>query len=133
MLRIVSNFPYMAIPLIVYVGCGWFGPIEADVWHVPTMSGDVIYLRVADFILATAYVCLLIEIAKATRTGAAAPVDHTLSLIVFVAALICLLLVPHFGSRTWLHLTGLTLIDVIIGPVVSIVSARRDFGIGSIG
>ncbi len=119
--------------MIAYVVMGWFSPIEADIWHVPTMSGDVIYLRCADIILALGFVCLMIETAKATRTGVTAPIDHGLSLIVFIAGLVMLLLVPHFGSRTWLLLVLLAFSDVVMGPVVSIVSARRDFGIGNIG
>ncbi len=72
---------------------------------------------------------LYIEIFKATRTGQASIIDHVLSLIVFVVALVEFVIAPRFGHPAFLVILLMTLIDVIAGFTVTISSARRDFGL----
>ena len=49
---------------------------------------------------------------------------------IFVLSLIAFLLVRNFASSVFFLLILMMLLDVIAGFMVTIVSARRDFGVG---
>ena len=49
--------------------------------------------------------------------------------MVFILCLIEFLLAPNFATSTFFILMSMTLLDVLAGVVVTIVSARRDFGV----
>ena len=70
---------------------------------------------------------LYIEIFKATRTGQVSIIDHVLSLLVFVVALVQFIIAPRFAHPAFLALMVMMLIDVIAGFTVTISGARRDF------
>ena len=53
-------------------------------------------------------------------------------MILFIVCLIQFLLLPNFATSTFFILMSMTLLDVLAGVVVTIVSARRDFGVGDI-
>jgi hypothetical protein len=74
---------------------------------------------------------LYLEIFKSTGTGMASVIDHTLSMLVFIAFLVEFLVVGACGTSAFFALTLMSLLDVIAGFTVSIVAARRDFAIGS--
>jgi hypothetical protein len=67
---------------------------------------------------------------KASRSRRAG-VDHALSMVLFVVALLEFLLVPACGTSVFLIITALALIDVIAGFTVSLSTARRDIAINS--
>ena len=93
-------------------------------------SGAAWGFNLGDVIVAIGLVLLFLEILKATRTSAAAALDHALSVLVCVAALLGFLLVPALGTSDFLLLFLMTLIDVIAGFTVSLMGARRDIGYG---
>lgn len=68
---------------------------------------------------------LFLEIIKASRSRRAG-VDHALSMVLFVVALLEFLLVPACCTSGFLIITALALIDVIAGFAVSLSTARRD-------
>ena len=72
-------------------------------------------------------ILLYFEIFKATRTGSATIIDHALSLLVFIVALVEFLIVPAFAHPAFLALLLMMLIDVVAGFTVTISGARRDF------
>ena len=73
---------------------------------------------------------LFIEILKAARTRNDAIVNHSLSMLLLLVCVIAFLVVPGFGTSVFFLLVVMCLLDVIAGPIVSIVAARRDFGVG---
>ena len=83
----------------------------------------------ADVLLAIAFVCLYVEIFKATRTSRAVILDHGLSIAVFVMFLVEFLLMPEAGTSLFFHLMMVAMIDVIAGLTVTLTGARRDFNI----
>ncbi len=93
-------------------------------------SGAVWGFNLGDVIVAVGLVLLFLEILKATRTSASAALDHALSMLVCVAALLGFLLVPALGTSDFLLLFLMTVIDVIAGFTVSLMGARRDIGYG---
>ena len=50
-------------------------------------------------------------------------------MILFIVCLIQFLLLPNFATSTFFILMSMALLDVLAGVVVTIVSARRDFGV----
>ena len=92
-------------------------------------SGAKLTLTAGWCLVLAGLVLLYVEIFKATRTGQASIVDHVLSLVVFVVALVEFVIAPRFGHQAFLAIIAMTLIDVIAGFTVTISSARRDFGV----
>ncbi|WP_300377929.1 hypothetical protein [Henriciella sp.] len=73
---------------------------------------------------------LFLEILKSTSTGTATIINHGISMILFIVCLVEFLLLPNFATSVFFIITTMTLLDVLAGVVVTIVSARRDFGVG---
>jgi hypothetical protein len=73
---------------------------------------------------------LFLEILKSTSTGTATIMNHAISMLLFIACLILFLLSQNFATSIFFILTIMTLLDVLAGVVVTIVSARRDFAVG---
>ena len=56
--------------------------------------------------------------------------NHAVSMILFIVCLVEFLLHPNFATSAFFIVMVMTLLDVLAGVVVTIVSARRDFGVG---
>jgi hypothetical protein len=56
-------------------------------------------------------------------------INHALSMALFIICLVELLLASAFATSTFFLITLMVLLDVLAGFIVTIVSARRDFGI----
>ena len=69
---------------------------------------------------------LFIELLKSTSTGTSAIFNHALSMLVFIICLVEFLLHPAFATSTFFIIMVMSLLDVLAGVVVTIVSARRD-------
>jgi hypothetical protein len=71
-------------------------------------------------------VMLFVELLKSTSTGTSAIFNHALSMLVFIVCLIEFLLHPAFATSTFFLIMIMSLLDVLAGVIVTIVSARRD-------
>ena len=56
--------------------------------------------------------------------------NHAVSMLLFIVCLVQFLLFENFATSIFFILTMTTLLDVLAGVVVTIVSARRDFAVG---
>jgi hypothetical protein len=74
---------------------------------------------------------LFIELIKSTFTSTSAMVDHGLSMLVFIACLVELLVAKQAASATFFILMVATLIDVVAGFMIGMRTARRDLNIGT--
>ncbi|MBX3510118.1 MAG: hypothetical protein KF700_02885 [Hyphomonadaceae bacterium] len=79
-----------------------------------------------DLLMLLALVLLFIELLKSTSTGTAAIFNHALSMLVFIICLVEFLLHPAFATSVFFMILVMSLLDVLAGVVVTIVSARRD-------
>jgi hypothetical protein len=93
-------------------------------------SGAAWSMTVADLIIGLGVLVLYVEMFRATRTGMSSVVNHTLSTLVFVAFLVEFIMVDTAGTSVFFLLTLMTFVDVVAGFTISIVAARRDFGVG---
>ena len=112
-----------ASPLMGVLGQKFFaiGMIGGEIEWVLTKGDALLLLSIA---------VLFMEILKSTSTGTATIMNHALSMIVFIVCLMLFLLHPNFATSVFFILTVMALLDVLAGVVVTIVSARRDFGVG---
>jgi hypothetical protein len=84
-----------------------------------------------DLILVVTMGVLFVEILKATYTSTSSLVDHGLSMLIFIAALIEFMVVPQAATSVFFLILIALLIDVIAGFTIGIRVAKRDIGFGS--
>lgn len=126
----LTPFPLLVIPLAIYnifvflmPGFDW----SATLFSVAMLSGATWSVSMSDAFLAFTLFVLTIEIIKATRVSRRSIVDHMLSMLVFVGALVEFLLVPQVVSSTFALLLAAMLLDVVAGFSISVRVAQRDF------
>jgi len=132
--KIVAVIPLFVILLIFYNVMAFLGinlGFNAEVlFSVPLPSGGDLSLNWSGIIILLGVFTLYIEIIKSTNTGTTTIVEHVLSLVVFIACLMELLLVEFASNSTFLIITLMSLLDVAAGFNITIASARRDFTMG---
>ncbi|WP_291202895.1 hypothetical protein [Hyphomonas sp.] len=137
MFRILIAAPLLLVPILIYGlvaltsgDAGTAASLKSPIFGVPMMSGGRWIFTIGDFILLIGLITLFIEILKAARTKSDAIVNHSFSMLLLLVAVISFLVVPGFGTSVFFLLAIMCILDVVAGPIVSIVAARRDFGVG---
>lgn len=112
-----------ASPLMAVLGQKFFaiGMIGGSVEWILTKGDALLLLSIA---------ILFMEILKSTSTGTATIINHAMSMILFIVCLMLFLLNANFATSIFFIITVMSLLDVLAGVVVTIVSARRDFAVG---
>ena len=136
-------FPLMLIPVVIYAlvasGYGVFGHhtmqdfVNAPLHTFTMFSGDRWTITASDLLILVALGMLFIEVIKATRTTRRELLNHGLSALVFVAALILFITTRGFSTSVFFFITTMAAIDVIGGYTISIVAAEHDLGMGKAG
>jgi len=142
---ILEMFPFLLIPVLIYnlfaafVGGTVPGTeiprmlagVNSAAITVTMLSGVRFSLSWGDLLLTFSIIFLFIEVIKSTRTYSPTIINHMASMVLFIFCLIEFLLFPSFGTSAFFLLTMMVLVDALAGMIVTIVSARRDFGIES--
>jgi hypothetical protein len=134
-----AALPLLLLPVLVYNLLaltleGGFNSHDAAlrlneaVLRIQMSSGVGWVVSLSDLILAGSLVVLFTEMLKATSSRQIAIVNHSLSMVLFIACLIEFLLVPAFGTSTFFLLFLMVFSDVLAGFVVTLSAARRDIG-----
>jgi len=129
------NFPLFLISFAIYNMIAFLTPgvSWSDTLYSLTMqSGATWTITFGDALVALTLVFLFFEVLKATKHAARSLIDHLLSTIVFIGALIEFLLVPQAATSVFATLLLIALIDVMGGWSVSVRTARRDLTVESI-
>jgi hypothetical protein len=130
-------FPLILIPVLIYnlvaLGGSAFGGAEAvreqmefQAFVVPMASGVQWVVQWGDILVLVSLVLLFVELLKSTSTGTSAIFNHALSMLVFIICLVEFLLHKAFATSVFFMIMIMSLLDVLAGVVVTIVSARRD-------
>lgn len=145
---IFGIFPLLSIPVIIYNlmamtfsgkdGTGavltmaqQMGDPAHAVARIPMVSeGAVWAVTSGDLLIILSMAFFFVEILKSTSTGTSTIANHAVSMIVFIICLIEFLLFKNFATSVFFILTIMSLLDVLAGVVVTIISARRDFTVG---
>jgi hypothetical protein len=120
--------PFLGLAVALYlVGVAGLGlTLGSEILSLRLPSGAAIRFLFSDLVLVLALILFFVELLLSTRPSAASLVNHGLSMALFVLCGVLFLLVEKCGTTTFFLLTLLTLIDVISGYSISIVTARRD-------
>jgi hypothetical protein len=127
-------FGYLkALPLLIFVLAAYFvaviagpGGLERVVFSGTVPSGANWALSVGNLIIAFGLLVPFFELIKVTRSSVASIIDQLLSMLLFAACIVLFLLVRSAGTATFLLITLMSLVDVLAGFVIAIVSNRRD-------
>ena len=98
--------------------------------NIKLFSTDVWKFSFGDLMVLLALGLLFVEIVKATRTSSRQILNHGLSMLTFVAALIEFITLKGFGSTPFFFIMMMCLFDVVAGYTISIVAAEHDLGLG---
>jgi hypothetical protein len=102
---------------------------EAQLVGFGLPSGASVNITLSDGIIIVGCATLFIELMTATSPRATSLINHGLSLGVFILCGLAFLFVARCGTGTFLVLTFLTLVDVVAGYSIGIITARRDFSL----
>jgi hypothetical protein len=133
-------FPLLLIVVVIYNilvfghGLASHGAMEAFLAqssvNIHMFSGDSWSFSIGDFLILIALALLFVEIVKATRTSSREIINHGLSMITFVVAIIEFITLKGFSTSPFFFITMFTLFDVVGGYTISIVAAEHDLGMG---
>ena len=124
----MASIPLLAFVVAAYTVLALTAPgwLEATLFGLPLLSGVVLSFRGGDLLLVIGLLLLCVEIYRATSSSTAAILNHVLSLVVFIIALIELIIMPQMANMTFFLIVLMTVSDVIAGFTVTISTARRD-------
>ena len=135
-MRLIRSIPILA-PVIAAYNIFAFqgGMLDAESllasWVLP--SEIEVFFKIGDVFIVVGLIALFFEILKAARSGAGTIIDHMLSTVVFIVALVEFLQVPACGTVAFFLLTVMALVDVVGGFTISILGARRDYSVNRDG
>ena len=130
-------FPLLAISIVIYNVLIFIAPAVSGISvdqvlgryvDVPMFSGDIWHFTLSDFLVLISLGLLFVEVVKSTGTGSAQVLNHAMSMMIFVLALVEFMVVPGFATTAFFQVVAMTFFDVIAGFTVSIVAAKRDLG-----
>lgn len=130
-------FPLLAISLIVYAVLTFTGAVgsETQAWYemtfvqLPMVSGDTWVVSWGDLFLVCSMGLLFVELLRATKTGSESIMNHALSVLVFVVALLLFVIFEGFGNSVFFIYLSMTFLDFMAGFIVTTVTARRDLAV----
>ena len=132
-----AAFPLLVLPVLLYnlvllsmkggLGTGdSAAQMGQTLFTIHMTSGGAWPVSLGDLLLGASLVVMFVELLKSTNSRNVAIVNHSLSMILFVACLVEFLLLKGFATSVFFLLTMMVLLDVLAGFIVTIVSARRD-------
>lgn len=121
--------PLLIIPLAIFnivvfltPGISW----DTTLTSMQMISGATWTISLEEAFVAFSLFILFFEILKSTRVSSRSLIDHMLSMLIFVIALVEFLLVPQAGNSTFGLLLCIMLLDVVAGFSVAVRVAQRD-------
>lgn len=133
--------PYLFVPILIYnlavFSGGFMGdglpfnermlePIVVLAMH----SGAEWAITTGDLLICMGLVLLFVELLKSTSSRKVAIINHSLSMLLFIACLVEFLLLSAFATSVFFILSLMVLLDVLAGFIVTIMSAKRDLSYG---
>ena len=128
--------PLIAVAFILYNALALIGvDFNGAIFSLPMPSGrpdaPVKWIFTwGDLLIIITLVMLFVELLKSTYTSTSSLVDHGLSMLVMIAALIEFILVPKAATSVFFIILFATVIDVIAGYTIGIRVAKRDVSFG---
>jgi hypothetical protein len=110
-------FPLLLVPFVLYnMAVFLFDlPISHEIATIPLPSGRSMPVSLGDALMALAIFLLYLEVLKAARFASKGAMDHVLAFLLVVGMGAELALVPQAQTSTFLLLTVLAFVDLLIG------------------
>jgi hypothetical protein len=133
----LAALPLLALPVLLYNvlaltiaggfrGTGAADRLSAKLFDIPMASHADWAVSLGDLLLAGSLVVLFVELLKSTTSRQVAIVNHSLTMVLFIACLVEFLLFPAFATSTFFLVALMVLLDVLAGFIVTIVASRRE-------
>ncbi len=137
-IRALMVLPFLLLMVLAYAAmtflqgdmAAWLTSTAMEITSLPSSGDGALVLSNGDMMVLIGLVLLALEMIKSTNTRGFSLGNHGLSMLVFVVAVGLFLVAEGFATATFLLLTTMTLLDVLVGMLVTIVTARRDIGLG---
>lgn len=133
----LQSFPLLALGFMVYAvitmlsgsnpARPWY---QAESMNISLNSGDVWHISSGDLFIGFSFGLFFIELLRSTRSGRASLMNHSLSVLVFVGALLMFTAVRGYGNSIFFMFTVMTFTDFLVGFIITTATARRDVAIG---
>ena len=123
------SLPLMVIPMLLAVTV----PLDAVSAQFENAVGRPITITFGHSVALLGALALTLELVKSTSLRSVTMVDHIFSVALLIFSALAFWSMPLFASAWFLLLVCLQAVDVIVGVVVTIRVARRDFGIPTSG
>ena len=133
----LQSFPLLALSLLIYAAftflsgsnptTPWY---DAESLNIQMKSGDIWHITMGHLFIGFSFVMLFIELLRATRSGRASIMNHGLSVLVFIGALMLFTTVRGYGNSLFFLFTAMTFTDFMVGFVITTATSRRDIAIG---
>ena len=132
-----AALPLLAVPVLgynLYVFAFLPGGRHGDagarllqtLFSTPMASGAAWPVTGGDLAVFASLLILFVELLKSTSSRHIALINHSLSMLLFIACLVELLLFRAFATTAFFMLTAMVLLDVLAGFIVSLATPRRD-------
>ena len=127
-------FPKMLIVVILYNALVFGGfttghdtaNLLGQNFPLTVFSGDVWKITLGDGLVALALLLLFAETVNTARTSHREILNHGLSLLTFIGALVEFITLKGFGTSAFFLITAMCLFDVVAGYTIAIIAAKRD-------
>lgn len=137
----LGAFPTILVAVILYSVVALAGGVshhDMAAWlsggfEIKMFSGDQWRITVGDLFILAALGMLFVEVVKATRNTSREILNHALSMLTFVIALVEFITLHGFATSVFFIILMMTAFDVVAGYTISIVSAKHDLSIGPQG
>ena len=134
----LQSFPLLAVSLLIYAALGLTLEPGQTPWYdheaitILMMSGDSWRIAAGHVFIGFSLILLFVELLRATRSGGASIMNHALSVLVFIVALLMFLTVQGYGNSIFFLFTAMTFTDFMAGFIITTATTRRDIGFGPV-
>ena len=127
----LGSLPLLALSVIIYNIVVYMTGFTMDstVVEILLVSDTRWAVSLGDILLTLGLLMLFLELVNSTKTGTSTIINHGLSMLVLLVALVEFIVLPPFGNSVFFLIVVLVLLDVIAGFTVTITAARRDLNI----
>lgn len=131
----MAALPLILIAVLLYNAVAFGGILTghpdiqamlANGFTLPVFSGDAWRVTYGDLLVALSLALLFVETIRSAHSNPRIMLNHALSLLTFIGALVEFIVLKGFGTSAFFFVMAMCLFDVVAGYSISIVAARRD-------
>jgi hypothetical protein len=127
-----QTFPLLGVSLLIYALLSLTLQPGATPWYdteslnVRMMSGDFWRITAGHLYIGFSMFLLFVELLRATRSSNASIMNHALSVLVFITAILLFITVKGYGNSIFFLYTAMTFLDFMAGFIITTATTRRD-------